>query len=214
MRANKKYWAGTRHIILCEKTNSVCSFFTFPGNPSASRPNSFDDPFCHSSLDSFYFGCIRYLYLSIYPVYTSITALTRYQGKASSSIFVVMLCVAIGIVRAIWFNYSCVTICTLLGATLGGLPGLLFSCVSIVTSLGATLVGLPGFLCCGVSTGTSLGATFGGLPGFLSCVFTLGVGAWCHCCLVGYRFGICEHYWYDSISTLHRLPLLLLVDCC
>ena len=122
-----------------------------------------------------------------------------------------MLCISIVIVGAVWFISSCVNISTLLGANIIGLTGFLFSYVYIVISLGVTLVVLPGFICYGVSTGTSCGATFGGLPGFF-CVSTLGVGAWYCCCLVGYRFIICAHYWYCSISTSHSRPLVLLVD--
>ena len=147
----------------------------------------------------------------MYPVSGSINELTRYQGKFLSSICVAMLCISIWIVGAIWFIYSCVTIGTLLGANLGGLPGFLFYCVSIFTSLDVTLVVLPGSICYGVSTGTSCGATFGGLLVFF-CVFTLGVGVWCLCCLVGYQFIICDNSCYGSISTSHRRPLFLLVD--
>ena len=122
----------------------------------------------------------------------SITTLTRYQGKASYSICVDVLCVAVGIVGAMWFTYLiwfiyyCVTIGLLLGSTLVDLTGLVFSWCSIVTSLGITLGGLPGFICYGVSIVTSLGAALGGHPGFLVWVFTPEVCVYCWCCLVGY----------------------------
>ena len=101
-----------------------------------------------------------------------------------------MLYIAIGIVGTIWFIYSCVTIGTLLGATLGGLPGFFFSYVSMVTSLGVTLVVLPGFLCYGVSTGTSRGATFGGLPGILFLCFH----PWSWCLVLLLPCGVSIHY--------------------
>ena len=102
------------------------------------------------------------------------------------------LCVAIGIVGAILFISYCVTIGTLLVATIGGLPGFLFSCVSIENSLGATLGGLPGF--CFVST--------------------LGADVWCCGCIVGYRCVIGALTWYGLNATPRHCPLCLLVDCC
>ena len=153
---------------------------------SASFLQYFDNPFFQRSLVSFSFDCVISFYCRMYPVSGSITLFLEYHGKGSSSICVAMLCVAIGIVGAILFIYSCVDIGTLLGAALGGCPGFLFSCISIGTSLGVTLGGLPGFICSSVSTCTSLGATLGGLPGFLFCVYTLVVGSWCCCCLVGH----------------------------
>ena len=69
-------------ILLCvTKLILFVPFFTFPGNPSASRPNSFENPFYRRSLVSFYFDCIIYLYYIMPPVSESTTALTRYQGK-------------------------------------------------------------------------------------------------------------------------------------
>ena len=109
----------------------------------------------------------------------SITALTRYQGKGSSSICAAMLYVAIVIVGTILCISSCVTIGTFIGATLGGLPGFLLYCVSIGISFGIALGCLPCFLCYFFYIGTSLGATLGGVPGFLFCVCTLGVCDWC-----------------------------------
>ena len=150
----------------------------------------------------------------------STTLLTRYQHKDSYSIFVAMLCVAVGMIGAIWFIYfikfipSCVTIGTLLGSTLGGLTGFLSSCCSIWSSLRVTLGGLLGFLHSGVFIGTSLGATLGGLRGFLVCVCTLGVGACCWCCIVGYLCVTCTRPWSSYFYTSHRRPLFLLVDCC
>ena len=56
-------------------------FVTFPGNPSASRPNSFDGPFFQRSLVFSHFSCIKSLYCNISPVSVSITALKRYKYK-------------------------------------------------------------------------------------------------------------------------------------
>ena len=61
---------------------------------------------------------------------------------------------------------------------------------------------------------TSLGATLGSLPGFCFCVCALVVGAWCCCCLAGYRCNICVRHWSGSIPTSCRRPLCLLVYCC
>ena len=144
----------------------------------------------------------------------SITSLTREQGNVSSLICVAMLCVAIGIVGAIWFISSCVNIGTLLRGTLGGCTGFLF------------------FLCfyrqftwrhpwrssrvyfCGVSIGTSLGATLGCLQGFFYFVCTLVLSGWCCCCLVGVliRYLCVPLVWYISSSL--RRPLFLLFYCC
>ena len=118
---------------MCEKTNSVCSFFIFPVNPSEIHPNYFDNPFCQRFLVSFPCDYIISLYYSIYPVYISITSLTRYQVKGSSSTCVDMLCVAIGIVGAILLIPSCVTVDIFIGDTLGGLPVFLCSSVSTGT---------------------------------------------------------------------------------
>ena len=168
-------------------------FFTFPGNPSASHPNSFDSPFFKRSLVFCYFVLIQSFYRSISPMYGSINVLVGYQGKVSSSIFVAMLCVTIGMIGTIWFIYSCVTIGISLGAILGGLPGLLFSCITI---------------------GTSLCTTLGGLTGFLFCVCTLVDGVWCGCCLVGYQCVTGALTWSGSTGTSclsFRCPLCLLV---
>ena len=62
----------------------------------------------------------------------STTLLDRYQGKGSYSICVSVLCVDIGIVGAMWFIYSCVTIGTSLGDTLGGIPGFIFCACTLV----------------------------------------------------------------------------------
>ena len=99
-------------------------FCNFPGNTSASHPNSFDSPFFQMSLVFSSFYCIKYLYCRISPVSGSTTLLARYQGNGSYSICVDMLCVAIVVVGYILIISSCVTRGTSLGATLGGLPGL------------------------------------------------------------------------------------------
>ena len=85
----------TTGILLCA-TKQIVSvpFFTCPGNPSASRPNSFDCTFCQSYLVFCSFDCIKYLYYIIHPLCGSITVLMRYQGKVSFSICMDMLCVA------------------------------------------------------------------------------------------------------------------------
>ena len=145
--------ASLWYIVVFKKRILFVSFFTFHGNPSAIFPNYFDNKFCQRS-HVFYF--IRYFYCSMSSVYGSITNLTRYQGKVSSSMCVAMLCVAIGIVGAVWFISSCVTIGTLFVATLGVRPGVLFPCVYMDTSLGFNLGGLPGCICSGVSACTSL----------------------------------------------------------
>ena len=89
--------------ILLHATKQVVfiTFLTFPSNPSASCPNYFDNMFCQRSLVAFFFYWIKYLYCRISPTSGLITALTRYQGKGSYSIFVAMLCVAVVIVGAI-----------------------------------------------------------------------------------------------------------------
>ena len=88
-------------LLRATKRIVLVPFFTFPGNPSASLPNCFDHPFCQRYLVSFSSDFIRYLYCRTSPVYVSITVLTRYHGKGSSSICVAILCVAIRIVGAI-----------------------------------------------------------------------------------------------------------------
>ena len=88
-----------------------------------------------------------------------------------------------------------------------------FYCCTIGDSLGVTLGGFPGFIFSGVFIDVSLGATLGGLSGFLVCVFTLGVGAWFWCCLVGYSCFICSRACSGSFYTSYYILLCLFVDC-
>ena len=115
----------------------------------------------------------------------SITVLTRYHGKGSSPICVAVLCVAVGIVGAIWFIYFI---------------WLIYSWVTIDSLFSVPLGGLPGFPFYGFSVCVSLGYTLGGIPSLLVFFFTLGVGALFFCFLVGY------------LSL--RLPSFLFVDFC
>ena len=89
-----------------------------------------------------------------------------------------------------------------------------FSCCSIGTSLGVTLGGLQVFLHYDFSIGTSLGTTLGGLSGYLVCICIILVGAYCFCCLVGYLCVTCARPWYVYSSASNYCPLFLFVDCC
>ena len=136
MHINYYAWVCYRvphwYIVACKKTNSICPFLDFPGNPSASLPNYFDNPFFRRSIVSFSFDLIISLYCRTYTVSVSITALKRYHGKSSSLICVAILWVAVGIVGAILFIYLIlltsywVTICTWFDVTLVGIPGFIF----------------------------------------------------------------------------------------
>ena len=128
--------------------NSVCSFFNFSWQSICKSSKLFWYSVLLEVSCFFHFSYIKSLYCNISPVSGSINALMRYQGKGLYQICVAMLCVAIGIVGAIWLIFSCVTISTLIGATLVGLPGSHFTCVSIGISLGSNLGGLPGFIFC------------------------------------------------------------------
>ena len=55
-------------LLRAKKRIVFVPFFIFLGDLSASRPNSFDNPFCQRSLVYFYFCCIRYFHCSIFPV--------------------------------------------------------------------------------------------------------------------------------------------------
>ena len=170
-------------------------------------------------LVSFCGDFIRSLYYSMSHLYGSITVLTRYQGRGSSSICVAKLCVTIVIVNYIWLIYfvwfisSCIAVVTLLGANLGGLSCFLFPCCSIYTPIDVTLLGLPYFLCSCVSIVNSLGATLEGLPGFLVCVCNLGVGVCCLFFLMVYLCVTCVRPCSSSFSASHCSLLCLLVYC-
>ena len=118
------YW----YIVACNKVNSVCPFLNFPWQSVNESYTIFDSPFFHWSLVSSSFDCIKYLNYRIVPVSGSTNLLTMYQVNSYSS-----TCVVVGIVRAMLFIYFCVTICTSLENTLGGLSGFIFS----VCTLGA-----------------------------------------------------------------------------
>ena len=108
-------------MLLCVTKRIVfVSLVNFTGKSSSSHLNSLDRPFCLMSLVFLSSYCIRYLYWSISHVYGLTISLTRYHGNGSYSICLAMLCVAIVIFGAMLLISFCVTICTTLGATLGG----------------------------------------------------------------------------------------------
>ena len=109
-----------------------------------------------------------------------------------------ILCVDIGIFRAIWFIYF---------------KWLTPSRVTIGTWFSVPLGCLQDFIFYGVSIFVSLGSSLGGLPGLPVCIFTLGVGHCGFCCLVGYLCITCARTCYGFISNSLCLPLFLFVDC-
>ena len=187
------------YVVACDKTNTICPFFTFPRNSSASLPYSVENLFYQRYLVSYYFSLTLSLYYRTYYVYGSITVFTRYHVKGSSSICVAILCVAIGIIGTIWFIYFIL---------------LTSSWVTIDNWFSITLGVLPGFLFFGVSICVSLGSTLGGIPDLILFLFTLGVGAYFWCFLVGYWCITCARTCSGFFSTSLCLPLCLFVDCC
>ena len=102
-------------------------FCTFPGKPSASRPNYFDGPFYQGSL-------VLFLLIALNPC-TIIPPLCLYQ----------QLCWISNILRV---HIQYLLPCYVLPSELLGLMWFISSCVTKGTSLGVTLGGLPGFLFC------------------------------------------------------------------